>query len=71
MTEEAESTKKNVDAFAEVFAAAVESAVKEKLRSGTPKRMAGGKTMTRDEILNIPDAEARRKAIQDNLELFN
>ena len=71
VTEEAESTKKNVDAFAEVFAAAVESAVKEKLRSGTPKRMAGGKTMTRDEILNIADAETRRKAIQDNLELFN
>jgi len=27
--------------------------------------------MTRDEILNIADAAARRKAIQDNLELFN
>ena len=71
VTEEAESTKKNVDAFAEVFAVAVESAVNEKLKSGTPKRMAGSKAMTRDEILNIPDAKARRKAIQENLELFN
>lgn len=71
VTEEAESTKKNVDAFADVFAAAVDAAVKEKLKSGTPKRMAGSKAMTRDEILNIADAKARRKAIQDNLELFN
>lgn len=71
VTEEAESTKKNVDSFAKLFKEAVESAVNEKLKSGTPKRMAGGKAMTRDEILNIPDAEARRKAIQENLELFN
>lgn len=71
ITDEAESTKANVDAFVELFNGAVEAAVTEKLKSGTPKRMAGGKTMTRDEILNIPDAEARRKAIQDNLELFN
>lgn len=71
VTEEAESTKKNVDAFANVFAVAVESAVNEKLKSGTPKRMAGSKAMTRDEILNIADAKARRKAIQENLELFN
>ena len=71
VTEEAESTKTNVDGFAKLFKEAVDAAVNEKLKSGTPKRMAGGKAMTKDEILNIPDAEARRKAIQDNLELFN
>ena len=71
VTEEAESTKTNVDNFVQLFKEAVDIAVNEKLKTGTPKRMAGGKAMTRDEILNISDAEARRKAIQDNLELFN
>lgn len=71
VTEEAESTKTNVDNFVQLFKEAVDAAVNEKLKSGTPKRMAGSKAMTRDEILNIADAEARRKAIQDNLELFN
>ena len=71
VTEEAESTKTNVDNFVQLFKEAVDAAVNEKLKSGTPKRMAGGKAMTRDEILNIADAEARRKAIQENLELFN
>ena len=71
VTEEAESTKNNVDNFVQIFKEAVDVAVNEKLKTGTPKRMAGGKAMTRDEILNISDAEARRKAIQDNLELFN
>ena len=71
VTEEAESTKTNVDNFTQLFKEAVDAAVNEKLKSGTPKRMAGGKAMTRDEILNIADAEARRKAIQENLELFN
>ena len=71
VTEEAESTKTNVDNFVKLFKEAVDVAVNEKLKTGTPKRMAGGNAMTRDEILNIPDAEARRKAIQENLELFN
>ena len=71
VTEEAESTKTNVDSFVQLFKEAVDAAVNEKLKSGTPKRMAGGKAMTRDEILNIADAAARRKAIQENLELFN
>ena len=71
VTEEAESTKTNVDNFVQLFKEAVDTAVNEKLKSGTPKRMAGGKAMTRDEILNIADAKARRKAIQENLELFN
>jgi len=71
VTEEAESTKTNVDNFVQLFKEAVDAAVNEKLKSGTPKRMAGGKAMTRDEILNIADAKARRKAIQENLELFN
>ena len=71
VTEEAESTKTNVDNFVQLFKEAVDAAVNEKLKSGTPKRMAGGKAMTRDEILNIADAAARRKAIQENLELFN
>jgi len=44
VTEEAESTKTNVDNFVQLFKEAVDAAVNEKLKSGTPKRMAGRKS---------------------------
>lgn len=71
VTEEAEGTKTNVDNFAQLFKEAVDAAVNEKLKSGTPKRMAGGKTLTKAEILEVKDMEQRRKLIAENIELFN
>lgn len=70
VTTEADSTKENLDAFATLFETALQKALNERLRGNTPKRMREASTMTREEILRIPDAEARRKAIQEHLELF-
>lgn len=71
LTDEADTTKANVDSFAEVFNKAVEDAVNEKLRAKTPERMAGGSTLTKAEILAVKDMEQRRKLIAENIKLFD
>ena len=70
ITDEAESTKANVDQFSSLFQDAVEKAVTERLKSKTQTKMVG-KGMSREEILSIPDSGKRRRAIAENLELFN
>lgn len=70
ITDEAESTKANVDQFSFLFQDAVEKAVTERLKSKTRTKMVG-KGMSREEILSIPDSGKRRRAIAENLELFN
>lgn len=67
---DAETTQVNIQAFADMYKTDVEKAVNERLKGKTPSRMGGGK-ITKNEILNIADTEERRKAIADNLELFN
>lgn len=65
-------TKEAVDSFAKAFNAAVDSAVKEKLRGETPKGKYGGKsTMTKEQIMEIRDPELRQKKMLENRELFN
>ena len=39
ITEDAETTKENVESFADLFTAAVDKAVTEKLKGKTPKKM--------------------------------
>lgn len=70
ITEEAESTKKNVDAFAEMYAKAVEEGVNEKLKGKTPGRMTST-GMSKSDILAIKDPGERQRAIAEHLELFN
>lgn len=70
LTDEADTTKANVDSFAEAFNKAVEDAVNEKLRAKTPERM-GGSTLTKAEILAVKDMEQRRKLIAENIKLFD
>lgn len=69
VTKEAESTKKNVESFVEMFNKAVEDAVNEKLKSKSPRK-GSTKTMTKEEILNIKDRTERQRKIAENLELF-
>ena len=71
VSDEAESTKANVESFEKVFSAAVEDAVKEKLKGASPKKNTGGATMTKDEIMAIKDSELRQKAMLENRELFD
>lgn len=74
VTADAEETKTAVDGFAKLFKDSVEAAVKEKLRGEPPKRGSGGggaASMTKEQIMNIKDPEARQKAMLENKHLFN
>lgn len=69
----AEETKAAVDAFATAFSAAVEAAVKERLKGNPPKKGSGGGTVavTKDQILAIKDPEERQKKMLEHRDLFN
>ena len=71
VTKEADTTKKNVEGFAEMFDKAVEKAVNEKLKGNPPKKGLGNKTLTKEDILNIKDRTERQRKIAENIELFN
>ena len=68
--DDAETTKSNIDEFADLFDKAVETAVKKALRGKTPKSGGSKTTMTKDEISQIKDPVARRKAIRENIALY-
>ena len=70
VTEDAETTKKNVEQFAQLFSDAVEAAVKERLRSSTPKTGTPAGKMTKEQIFAITDADERIEAIRSNMDLF-
>lgn len=70
VTEDAETTKKNVENFAKMFTDAVEAAVKERLKSDTPRTGVPAGKMTKEQIFAISDAEQRIDAIRKNIDLF-
>ena len=70
VTEDAETTKKNVEDFAKMFTDAVEAAVKERLKSDTPRTGVPAGKMTKELIFAISDAEQRIDAIRKNIDLF-
>lgn len=74
VTTDADETKAAIDAFKEAFNAAVEKAVKEKLKGEPPTK--GGTpnptpTLTKEQIMAIKDPELRQKRMLENKELFN
>lgn len=73
VTTDAEQTKAAIDSFSKAFQAAVEAAVKERLRGEPPRRGSGGGTapMTKEQIMKIRDPELRQKKMLENKELFN
>lgn len=70
ITEDADKTKENINAFIENFNAAVEKEVNERLKSTPPKRMSNNKTLSKKDIFDVKDAVERRKLIAANMELF-
>lgn len=68
--DDAETTKKAADGFAEAFTAAVEEAVKRRL-AGTAPAAGGQSKLTREQIMGIKDRGKRQKAIAENIDLFN
>lgn len=72
VTTDAEETKTAVDGFASAFHAAVESAVKERLKGEPPRRGSGSTpAMTKEQIMAIRDPELRQRKMLENRKLFN
>lgn len=72
VTTDAEQTKAAIDSFSTVFQAAVEKAVKERLKGEPPRKGASsGTPMTKAQIMAIRDPELRQKTMLENKELFN
>ena len=69
--DDAETTQNNIKVFAESFNSAVEQAVKKALSGQAPAKFNNvGKAWTKDEIMNVKDANERQKLIQENRHLF-
>lgn len=69
--DDAETTQNNIKVFAESFNSAVEQAVKKALSGQAPAKFNNtGKAWTKDEIMNVTDANERQKLIQENRHLF-
>lgn len=72
VAEDADGTKKAVEAFATMYKEAVKNAVKEALKGNSPKAGNGGikPTMTKEQILAVKNPSERQKLIAENITLF-
>lgn len=70
VTDDAETTKSNVDNFVQLFKSAVDNAVTEKLKGNTPKKGTSS-GMTKEQILAVADRAERQKLIRENMKLFS
>lgn len=70
VTEDADTTKANVDAFVKLFKQSVQEAVKNANRKPSPKTGATGGTLTKADILKVEDINERQKLIRENMDLF-
>lgn len=71
ITNETESTKKNIENFTSVFKDSVEKAVQERLKGKTPPAMGDSyNKLTRESILAVKDRIERQRLIGENQELF-
>lgn len=70
-TSTAEGTSANVEKLITFAQAIKEQTTKELTKGSTPRVDGAGRTMTREDIMNITDPNQRQQAIADNLNLFN
>lgn len=73
VTANAEETNAAINGFTTAFKAAVEAAVKDRLKGEPPRKGTGGgiATMTKEQIMAIRDPQLRQQKILENKELFN
>ena len=69
IAEDADATKAAVESFVSLFAAAVEKAVKEKVKGDTP-RTGTSSGLTKEQILAIPNRVERQQKMKENAHLF-
>lgn len=70
VSEDAESTKKSIDAFANLFQKAVNKAVKDALKGEPPKTGTGKGGYTKEDILKVANRAERQRLIAANMDLF-
>jgi hypothetical protein len=70
VTDEADSTKEAVEAFADLYKEAVQDAVKEALKGKTPRKKGGDTAMTKEQIIAVKNPAERKRLIEENIELF-
>lgn len=71
VTEEAETTKGNVDSFIKSFKEEVDKSVKEALKGKVAKKPATPAGLTKEAILAVKDRSERLRLIEENQGLFN
>lgn len=73
VTANAEETNAAINGFTTAFKAAVEAAVKDRLKGEPPRKGTGGgiAAMTKEQIMAIRDPQLRQQKILENKELFN
>lgn len=70
VSEDAESTKKSIDTFANLFQKAVNKAVKDALKGEPPKTGTGKGRYTKEDILKVANRAERQRLIAANMDLF-
>lgn len=68
--EDAETTKASVESFISLFNAAVEKAVKEKVKGEPPKAGAPAPAITKEQILAIENRAERQRMMAEHPDLF-
>lgn len=69
IADDAETTKASVESFIALFSSAVDKAVKEALKSDTPKT-GSSSGMTKEQILSVANRAERQRLIKENMTLF-
>ncbi len=69
VTEDADTTKTNVENFAKMFKVAVQKEVSAKLRHEPPKKGSSAK-LTKEDILKVQNRAERQKLIKEHMSLF-
>lgn len=69
ISEDAESTKASVESFVNLFNAAVEKAVKDKVK-GEPPKAGGSSGMTKEQILAVTNRAERQRLMAEYKHLF-
>lgn len=69
VADDADATKANCENFISLFTAAVEKAVKEKVKGDTPKTGTSA-GLTKEQILAIPNRVERQRMMKEHKELF-
>lgn len=70
IAEDAETTKVNVETFTEMFNAAVERAVKDRVKSDPPRKGAPSTGLTKEQIMKVTNRAERQRLIKENFDLF-